>query len=529
MSIRRRRKTEQFTQINNSVLLNPHLTLKAKGLLAVMMSRPEQWVFYMDWLEKQSRDGREAHQTAMRELEKGKYVVRLRVQRPNGTFKGWEYLVDDAPILDIEPGTIVVQEDENPLPPTDGKPGRRSQLTDKRENRQSGKPTDGKPAANKKEFNKTDSDKKGGGENSLEGDTHEGDELSASAIRPSSAEHSSSKNEKQHPTPEGLRNSAIFGTSLTSLIVVPQVEASQPDGTADAVGQDLLVDLQDSTEPLVGMNEQATSLEKVPGRAAAGAGLAKELSGAGNGAGRVGVDSIQPLDAQELAARPVEPVDGPAYLALRSLLGKKNLPELVKELTRTGGLSRDPWLKLTEGEIGLVRVLAQEEAKLTGANTLTLAVRGLDRLIGAVRVEKSASAKLAAAQVDPQLLTGQRCRVDAPDGTWALGVVQEVHEVQYRILLDDQGVRKIDRTSVAELRILRASDAPAPTVAATPAPEGPALFAPVGTSWRRVAGKGGQLGEVVTVQGVLGTKRKLSNGGELAFYTIQKDFEQVLA
>ena len=361
------------------------------------------------------------------------------------------------------------------------------------------------------------------------GKPHEGPPLSAPVVELGSLERSSSKNEKQPPTPEGLRSSSIFGASLTSLVVIPQVEASQPDGTANAVGQGLSVDLQDSAKPLVGMNEQATSLEKVPGGAAAGAGLAKEPSGAGNGAGRAGVDSIQPLDAQELASRPVEPVDGPAYLALRSLLGKKNLPELVKELTRTGGLPRDPWLKLTEGEIGLVRVLAQEEAKLTGANTLTLAVRGLDRLIGAVRVEKSASAKLAAAQVDPQLLTGQRCRVDAPDGTWVLGVVQEVHEVQYRILLDDQGVRKIDRTSVAELRTLRASDAPAPTVAATPAPEGPALFAPVGTSWRRVAGKGGQLGEVVTVQGVLGTKRKLSNGGELAFYTIQKDFEQVLA
>lgn len=351
---------------------------------------------------------------------------------------------------------------------------------------------------------------------------------SASVAEPDTAAHSSSKNLNSTPTPEGLRNSSIFGAALASLVIVPQVEASQPDGTAHAVEQDLLVDSQDFAEPRGGMNEQATSLENVPGGAAgAGAEAVQGARGAGDGAGRAGVDSIRPVDAQELAARPVEPVDGAAYQELKSLVGGKNLVQLTKELTRTGGLSREAWLKLKLGEVQLVRVLAQQEAKATGGNMLTLAVRGLDRLIGAVRVEKRISA--AAVNADPQLQPGQRCTVADQVGVLTLGVVQEVNAVRYKIQFDDGNGRNIDRTVAAQLCTLKPSDAPLPVAAPVLAPEGPTLFVPTGTSWRRKAGKGGQIGELVTVRAVLGNKRELSNGVKLFFYEIQRDFEQVQA
>ncbi|WP_216325980.1 FUSC family protein [Deinococcus aestuarii] len=109
MSIRRRKKTRAFTQINNDALRNPALSLKAKGLLAVMMSCPEDWQFYMNWLQQQSRDGKEAHQSAMKELQQHGYVVRQRGNGEDGRLE-WEYLVDDEPT-------------GKPTPTMTGKPG----------------------------------------------------------------------------------------------------------------------------------------------------------------------------------------------------------------------------------------------------------------------------------------------------------------------------------------------------------------------------------------------------------------------
>ncbi|WP_082505654.1 helix-turn-helix domain-containing protein [Deinococcus sp. Leaf326] len=369
-----------------------------------------------------------------------------------------------------------------------------------------------------------------GGVLDVTGDPREGGPLSTPVAEPRSATHSSSTDSAapKTSTHEAGPLGTIVGAALASVAPVPQVKASQPDGAAVAAGQEILVDSRNSAKPRGGMNEQATSLENVPGGAAgAGTGAAEGARGAGDGAGRAGVDSIRPVDAQTLAARPVAPLDGPAYKSLKSLLGN-GLTSMLKEVTRTGQISRELWLRLEEGEIGLVRVLAQEEAKLTSANMITLAVRGLDRLIGAVKVEKQASPTVVAA--DPQLVAGQRCTVADQVGALTLGVVVEVNAVRYKIRFDDGNGRDVDRKVVAQLRTLKASDASlAPALAVAPALEGPTLFVPAGTSWRRIAGKGGQPGEIVTVQAVLGNTRKLSNGTNLPFYTIQRDFEQVSA
>ena len=151
MSIRRRKKTKAFTQINNAALRNVSLTLKAKGLLAIMMSCPEDWKFYMDWLQQQSADGREAHQSAMKELERHGYVVREKTKGKGGKFSGWDYVVDDEPMTEV---TVTGS-------PTNGKAVSRS-ITDERENRQSGKPSDGKPATTNMELTKNEFNKEGG-------------------------------------------------------------------------------------------------------------------------------------------------------------------------------------------------------------------------------------------------------------------------------------------------------------------------------------------------------------------------------
>ena len=109
-----------------------------------------------------------------------------------------------------------------------------------------------------------------------------------------------------------------------------------------------------------------TGLEKVP-RAAAASVLALEGPG----------KSI-------LALRPTREIAGPSSGLLASLVGgRDSLKSLLFEITPSGGLSRQLWLKLTDDELTLVRVTAQAEAQASGINFRTLVIRGLDRMIGA--------------------------------------------------------------------------------------------------------------------------------------------------
>ena len=90
----RNRPREQFTQIRNQALLDDDLSLKAKGLLAIMLSRPDNWTYHMDWLENQSKEGRTATRNAMKELCEAGYVTRERVQDEKGRIT-WLYTVGD--------------------------------------------------------------------------------------------------------------------------------------------------------------------------------------------------------------------------------------------------------------------------------------------------------------------------------------------------------------------------------------------------------------------------------------------------
>lgn len=128
--IKRKKRDTAFTIIDTSVLRRQDLSLKAKGLLTLMMSFPEDWEFTMLQLANNTQEGREALQNTMKELMEKGYVTRQKKRNETNQFTGWEYEVDDTP--------------RPPTPPSDGD-------ADKRESRQSGMPTVGKPATTNKE------------------------------------------------------------------------------------------------------------------------------------------------------------------------------------------------------------------------------------------------------------------------------------------------------------------------------------------------------------------------------------------
>lgn len=113
-------KLKDYTIMTNHHLRNRDLSLKAKGLHSLMLSLPEEWNYTLSGLVKLSRDGKDAVMSALKELEKHKYLFRHQTQinTPNGNrFSHMEYYIFQVP-YDKPPYP------ENPYPenPNAGKP-----------------------------------------------------------------------------------------------------------------------------------------------------------------------------------------------------------------------------------------------------------------------------------------------------------------------------------------------------------------------------------------------------------------------
>lgn len=79
-TIHRIKKHETFTRIENETLRDPLLTFKATGLLAFMLSRPDDWHFFIEELARAKTDGEFSVRSAMIELIDRGYVVREEVR-----------------------------------------------------------------------------------------------------------------------------------------------------------------------------------------------------------------------------------------------------------------------------------------------------------------------------------------------------------------------------------------------------------------------------------------------------------------
>lgn len=118
MAVFRIEKTRDYTVMSNHHLKNKNLTLKAKGLLSVMLSLPETWDYTLKGLAIINREGVDAIREAVRELEKAGYIVRTRVRNAKGQLTGTEYVIYE------QPQAPQVDESEQPVSdqPTSEKP-----------------------------------------------------------------------------------------------------------------------------------------------------------------------------------------------------------------------------------------------------------------------------------------------------------------------------------------------------------------------------------------------------------------------
>ena len=75
---------DQFTQIPNSWLRDGRLSLKARGLMSLIMSHSEGWSLSIESIARQGQEGKDAIRSAVRELEKFGYL--RRTQENSGKF-----------------------------------------------------------------------------------------------------------------------------------------------------------------------------------------------------------------------------------------------------------------------------------------------------------------------------------------------------------------------------------------------------------------------------------------------------------
>ena len=109
MAVFRVERTRDYTVMSNHHLKNRSLSLKAKGLLSVMLSLPDEWDYTLRGLAAISKEGVDAIREAIRELEDAGYIVRSRGRNEKGQLSGTEYVIyehpqqsaDAAPVLDI--------------------------------------------------------------------------------------------------------------------------------------------------------------------------------------------------------------------------------------------------------------------------------------------------------------------------------------------------------------------------------------------------------------------------------------------
>ena len=108
MAVFRIDKTRDYTVMSNHHLRNTELSLKAKGLLSLMLSLPDNWDYTTKGLARICKDGVDSICAAVRELEEHGYVIRERVRGANGQLGSIEYTILEQP---AEPSP----ERENPV------------------------------------------------------------------------------------------------------------------------------------------------------------------------------------------------------------------------------------------------------------------------------------------------------------------------------------------------------------------------------------------------------------------------------
>ena len=114
MAVFRIERTRDYTVMSNHHLRNANLSLKAKGLLSMMLSLPEDWDYTTRGLAKICKEGVDAIGAALRELEGAGYIVRHQRRDKSGRITDTEYVIYEQPQPDLSQPDTASPDTENP-------------------------------------------------------------------------------------------------------------------------------------------------------------------------------------------------------------------------------------------------------------------------------------------------------------------------------------------------------------------------------------------------------------------------------
>ncbi len=98
MNIKRIQKSKNYSIISNDILRKKELSLKAKGLISLILSLPDSWDLTVNGLVEIVKESKNTIYSVLKELNKFGYVERNRVTNLSGKVVKWELLVYEEPL-----------------------------------------------------------------------------------------------------------------------------------------------------------------------------------------------------------------------------------------------------------------------------------------------------------------------------------------------------------------------------------------------------------------------------------------------
>lgn len=90
------KKERNYTVLDNTFIQDANLSWKAKGLMAYLLSLPDDWVIHFSEIEKHSTDGKAALRSAINELKEHGYL-KAEQKRENNRFAEMVYIIIENP------------------------------------------------------------------------------------------------------------------------------------------------------------------------------------------------------------------------------------------------------------------------------------------------------------------------------------------------------------------------------------------------------------------------------------------------
>ena len=84
MAIIRVEKRSNFTVVDNTFIRDNNLSLKAKGLMLLMLSLPPEWDYSIAGLSAICQEGKTAIRNCLKELDQNYYLIRERRNNEKG-------------------------------------------------------------------------------------------------------------------------------------------------------------------------------------------------------------------------------------------------------------------------------------------------------------------------------------------------------------------------------------------------------------------------------------------------------------